>query len=68
MRYLTRTLFISMLLLLSVACSKQDDSAKEATETTTASVETADYVFTGGKVYTVNDKQPWAEAVAVKGN
>jgi len=30
--------------------------------------EPADFVFTGGKVYTVNDKQPWAEAVAVKGN
>ena len=28
----------------------------------------ADYVFTGGKVYTVNEDQPWAEAVAVKGN
>ena len=63
-----KTLLISLLLLLGVACSKQDDSAKEATETTTASAETADYVFTGGKVYTVNDKQPWAEAVAVKGN
>ncbi len=29
---------------------------------------TADFVFTGGKVYTVNETQPWAEAVAVKGN
>ena len=28
----------------------------------------ADYVFTNGKVYTVNEAQPWAEAVAVKGN
>lgn len=28
----------------------------------------ADYVFANGKVYTVNEKQPWAEAVAVKGN
>jgi hypothetical protein len=27
----------------------------------------ADFVLTGGKVYTVNEKQPWAEAVAVKG-
>ena len=26
----------------------------------------ADTVFNGGKVYTVNDAQPWAEAVAVK--
>lgn len=33
-----------------------------------SALEPADIVFTGGKVYTVNDKQPWAEAVAVKGN
>jgi len=29
---------------------------------------TADYVFTNGKIYTVNEQQPWAEAVAVKSN
>jgi hypothetical protein len=28
--------------------------------------ETADIVFTNGSIYTVNDVQPWAEAVAVK--
>lgn len=28
----------------------------------------ADYVFTNGKIYTVNSEQPWAEAVAVDGN
>lgn len=28
----------------------------------------ADVVFVGGAVYTVNPKQPWAEAVAVQGN
>ena len=27
----------------------------------------ADYLFTNGKVYTANKKQPWAEAVAIKG-
>ena len=30
--------------------------------------QSADYVFTGCKVYTVNEKQPWAEAFAVKRN
>jgi hypothetical protein len=30
--------------------------------------EPADFVFTNGRVYTVNNKQPWAEAVAIKGN
>ena len=29
--------------------------------------DTADFVFTGGKVYTVNESQPWADAVAVQG-
>ena len=28
----------------------------------------ADMLFTNGKVYTVNEQQPWAEAVAIKGN
>jgi predicted amidohydrolase YtcJ len=28
----------------------------------------ADFVFTNGKVYTVNEEQPWTEAVAVEGN
>jgi predicted amidohydrolase YtcJ len=28
----------------------------------------ADFVFTNGKVYTVDKDNPWAEAVAVKGN
>ena len=33
-----------------------------------ASQSPADYVFSGGNVYTVNMAQPWADAVAVKGN
>ena len=33
----------------------------------TKSNESADFVFTNAKVYTVNPEQPWAEAVAVKG-
>lgn len=35
---------------------------------TNSSGEIADMVFTNGKIYTVNDSMPWAEAVAVKGN
>ncbi len=65
MYQLTRTILISLLLLLSGACSKQDESAKAPT---TADAQVADYVFTDGKIYTVNNKQPWAYAVAVKGN
>ncbi len=67
MHYFTRTLLVSML-ILGVACSTQRGAVKQTTESSTASAESADFVFTGGKVYTLNDKQPWAEAVAVKGN
>ena len=37
---------------------------------TTISVSTnvSDVVLTNGKIYTVDSKQPWAEAIAVKGN
>lgn len=31
-----------------------------------AHAETADTVYTNGKIYTVNENQPWAEAVAIK--
>lgn len=33
---------------------------------TQAPKETADTIYTNGKIYTVNEAQPWAEAVAVK--
>ena len=45
--------------VLLAACSQEADHVAEATNT-------ADYVFTNGKVYTVNENQPWAEAVAIK--
>lgn len=64
----TRHILVSLMLVMAVACSRQEDSAKQENELPTASVQAADQVFTGGKVYTVNEKQPWAEAVAVKGN
>ena len=35
---------------------------------TTRKTGPADNVFTNGKIYTVNEQQPWAESVAVKGN
>jgi len=54
-----------MVFFLFTNCSKQNQYKKGLgavvrTET--------DYVFTNGKVYTVDEKQPWVEAVAVKGN
>ncbi len=38
------------------------------TDSTGRRSDSADCVFTGGKGYTVDEKQPWAEAVAVRGN
>jgi predicted amidohydrolase YtcJ len=39
-----------------------------ACDNTKTTKKLADQVFTNGKVYTVNETQPWAEAVAVKGD
>lgn len=32
------------------------------------STQPADFLFTNGKVYTADDSNPWAEAVAVRGS
>ena len=48
------TLLVSVLLTISMAVAVY--------------AEPTDYVFANGKVYTVNEKQPWAEVVVVKGN
>ena len=45
--------------VLTSACGNLDDSVVD---------NTANYVFTNAGVYTVNERQPWAEAVAVKDN
>ena len=34
----------------------------------TARAETAGTIFINGNIYTVNDKQPFAQAIAVKGD
>jgi len=47
---------LSAILLLCLACG--GPSGEDA----------ADFVFTNGKVYTVDESHPWAEAVAVKGD
>jgi len=64
MRLVTNCLLLMMAMFLW-GCPKKEDAAQT---TSKAAAGPADYVFTDGKVYTVNDKQPWAEAVAVKGN
>ena len=44
--------------LLSALPGRRDARAQE---------KAADFVFTNGRVYTVDEKRPWAEAVAVRG-
>lgn len=59
MKKIVQSLFsILFVLLFSIQCSdyKKDKSANIK----------VDYLFTNGKIYTVNEKQSWAEAVAVK--
>ena len=53
-----KTLVLGCALIVSAwGCSDNNAVAQDA----------ADYVLTNGKIYTVNDEQPWAEAVAIKG-
>lgn len=63
------TLMVSSLLLAGCGSSGTET---EKTATTGKSIkptsEIATQVYKNGKVYTVNDQQEWAEAVAVKGN
>ena len=56
------TLLSSGLVFLGAGCSVNSEPQVEAKATPAA-----DYVLTNGKVYTVDEQQPWAEAVAVKG-
>ena len=55
----TKNILLALLALILVGCN-----------TTSKKLETnkdlADKVFTNGKIYTVNEAQPWAEAVAIK--
>lgn len=54
---MTKRLIVSAAVLLAlVGCARQPATEKAA-----------NYVFTNGKIYTVNEVQPWAEAVAVTG-
>ena len=58
-----RTLVFAIMISL-VGCSSNN---QPTTETDNAPVvDAADTVYTNGKIYTVNEAQPWAEAVAIK--
>ena len=59
------TLLIAVAISL-VGCSSDDQSTTE-TNNNVPVVEAADTVYTNGKIYTVNEQQPRAEAVATQG-
>ncbi len=58
-----KNVIVFLLVLLMVGCQKSNTNKNSETKSNIA-----DKVFTNGKIYTVNEKQPWAEALAIKGN
>ena len=68
---MTIRLCFTMAAMLLVACGSQEvETPSHSTESPSAAVgahsEVADTVYTNGKIYTVNEAQPWADAVAIK--
>ena len=59
----TLTLLVAFSLSLA-GCSPADQPAAESS-TAAANSNLADTVYTNGKIYTVNEAQPWAQAVAI---
>ena len=57
MKSARHTLFATLLGFLVVACTRGGDEA---------SPEAADLILTGGKVYTSNEGQPWADSIAIR--
>jgi len=58
---------LSMLIAFTISlagCSPADQPAAESSDA--AASNAADTVYTNGKIYTVNESQPWAEVVALK--
>lgn len=59
------TAFVITMFILA-GCSDKSSSANKDNKQSTK--QAADFVFNNGKVYTVDEQQPWVEAVAVIGN
>ena len=60
-----KTLSLLIAFTISLAgCSPADQTAAESSRAAASDV--ADTVYTNGKIYTVNESQPWVEAVAIK--
>jgi predicted amidohydrolase YtcJ len=60
---------LAPMLALIMACllAACDKPRQQATQPPTQQVDAADAIYTGGDIVTMNDKQPSAEALAVKG-
>ena len=58
--------FFYILVLLNAGCSNEQSSELSATDKTTSADVSADTIYSGGKIITINDAQPIAEAVAVR--
>jgi hypothetical protein len=57
----------TMAAMLLVACGTQEmETPAPAAATAESRSEVADTIYTHGKIYTVNEAHPWAEAVAIK--
>jgi len=58
------SLLFTVLAFSLAGCSPADQPSVESDDA--ASSTAADVVYTNGSIYTVNDSQPWAEALAIK--
>ncbi len=67
---MTDRIGFTMAAVILVACGSQEPGMPAATESPAAAVEApatlADTIYTNGKIYTMNEARPWAEAVAIK--
>ena len=61
-----KILYLLIVLTLSAAGCTPADQPSMDSSTVAANINSADTVYTNGRIYTVNEEQPWAEAVAIK--
>ncbi|MEH6551518.1 MAG: hypothetical protein V7711_11920 [Pseudomonadales bacterium] len=58
---------IVLSVFIIVGCSSSDEPSSDTLETVPSNPK-ADVVYVNGKIYTVNEAQPWAESMVVKGS
>ncbi|MEP4149274.1 MAG: amidohydrolase [Halioglobus sp.] len=67
-QYLRSFLLLSSALLLACSAREEGNAASALTDAAVpiAAEVAADVIYTNGKVYTVNEAQPWAQAMAIR--